>query len=103
MWIASGSVRRPIPEATAQATFPHTGAAQDRYRWLVQKSRRRSFRERRRPALRGREYLSGRRHDLQKLCGVYELSELSDLAVAHIPDVHDREVQLLAGAFPVPV
>ena len=35
-------------------------------------------------------------HDFEKLCGVYELSELRELAVAHVPDVHDREVQLLA-------
>ena len=28
MWIGSASVRRPIPEATAQATFPHTRAGE---------------------------------------------------------------------------
>ena len=30
MWIGSASVRRPIPEAPAQATFPHTRACEPR-------------------------------------------------------------------------
>ena len=52
-----------------------------------------------RDALRSREYppFSGGRHDLEKLRGVDELSELRDLAVAHVENMHGWEIQLLTS------
>src|SRR5688572_19375265 len=47
-----------------------------------------------------RASLSAAVHDFEKLHGVHELSELHDLAAAHVIDMHDLEIQLLARVLP---